>query len=205
MSLNFRFKPAAARSIVWDCKNNNVAANGYIYVTIEGVRYAIYISADGYRKEAYVAKQPQNIKSADIPASIIYDGMTVDVVSILMDAFDKCEELTTVTVGENVTSIHYGAFGSCKALESIFIPASVARMGLDGGVGGGYVFLSSNPELKIYLEATTEPSYGLTGWWNVYDPYVSDNIYLATYLYSDEEPTAEGNYWHYVDGVITEW
>jgi len=25
------------------------------------------------------------------------------------------------------------------------------------------------------------------------------------YFYSENEPTTEGNYWHYVDGVVTKW
>ena len=27
----------------------------------------------------------------------------------------------------------------------------------------------------------------------------------TVYFYSEEEPTEEGNYWHYVDGVPTPW
>ena len=27
----------------------------------------------------------------------------------------------------------------------------------------------------------------------------------STKFYSEEKPTEDGNFWHYVDGVITEW
>ncbi|MBO4323293.1 MAG: hypothetical protein J5836_01380, partial [Clostridia bacterium] len=30
-------------------------------------------------------------------------------------------------------------------------------------------------------------------------------INATRYYYSEEEPTESGNYWHYVDGVPTEW
>ncbi|MBQ9118220.1 MAG: hypothetical protein IJY11_03350 [Clostridia bacterium] len=49
--------------------------------------------------------------------------------------------------------------------------------------------------LTIYCEATSKP----IGWdsdWNYNCP---------TYWYSETQPTTEGNYWHYVDGVPTIW
>ncbi len=34
----------------------------------------------------------------------------------------------------------------------------------------------------------------------------NDSLISATrYYYSEKEPTEEGNYWHYVDGVVTKW
>ena len=35
-----------------------------------------------------------------------------------------------------------------------------------------------------------------------WDPYLSS---ATRYYYSATPPTSSGNYWHYVDGVLTEW
>lgn len=50
--------------------------------------------------------------------------------------------------------------------------------------------------LTIYSEATSKPN----GWdsdWNYSN--------CPVYWYSESEPTSSGNYWHYVDGVVTKW
>jgi len=50
--------------------------------------------------------------------------------------------------------------------------------------------------LTIYCEAESEPS-GWSSNWN------DDN--RPVYWYRETQPTEEGNYWHYVDGVATKW
>ena len=44
--------------------------------------------------------------------------------------------------------------------------------------------------------------------WNAIDIEKDGNLYLieaTRYYYSENKPAAEGNYWHYVDGVPTIW
>ncbi len=51
------------------------------------------------------------------------------VTSIGIQAFFGCINLTSVTIGENVTSIGAGAFKSCTSLKSITIPKNVTSIG----------------------------------------------------------------------------
>ena len=111
--------------VVWDCENNDVASDGYIYVVMGGVRYGL---KDGV---ATVVRQPHNITVADIATSITYKGIEYPVTSIGDDAFDECTSLTTVTFaeGSQLTSIGDDAFYYCYSLTSITIPASVTSIG----------------------------------------------------------------------------
>ena len=51
--------------VVWNCVNNDVADDGYIYTVVDGVRYAIKDSM------ATVVRQPNNTVTANIVATII--------------------------------------------------------------------------------------------------------------------------------------
>ena len=45
-----------------------------------------------------------------------------------------------------------------------------------------------------------------TGWNSISIYYLNDSLLSATrYYYSETEPTAEGDFWHYVDGEIVVW
>ena len=82
------------------------------------------------------------------------------------------------------TKIPSYAFYNCTSLTSITIPDSVTSIGWGA-------FYNCN-SLTIYCEAESKPSG-----WNYSDRPV--------YWYSETEPTVEGDYWHYVDGVPTVW
>ena len=60
-----------------------------------------------------------------ITSVIIGDGIT----SIGNNAFSDCTDLTSVTIPDSVTSIGDSAFWNCKALTSIVIPAKVTSIG----------------------------------------------------------------------------
>ena len=57
------------------------------------------------------------------------------VTSIASDAFEYCTSLTSVTIGNSVTSIGDGAFGNCYSLTSVTIGNSVTSIG-DGAFSG---------------------------------------------------------------------
>ncbi len=116
-----------SRPVVWDCKNNDVANDGYIYTVVDGLRYGI---KDGV---ATVVEQPANITTANIPNSITYKNRSYNVTSIGDDAF-SCRSsfrsnLQSVTIGNSVTSIGSGAFYRCNSLTNIEIPNSVTSIG----------------------------------------------------------------------------
>ena len=102
-------------------------------------------------------------------------------------AFFGCTSLTTLKIGNGVTDIDRFAFSVCSNLTSVVIPDSVTRV--------GYSAFSGCFNLTIYCEATSQPA--------TWDSYWNPNC--PAYWYSETQPTSTGNYWHYVNGVVTKW
>ena len=69
------------------------------------------------------------LTSANIPASVIYEGTTYSVTSIGVYAFYGCTGLTSIIIPESVTSIGGYAFGGCTGLASVTIGNSVTSIG----------------------------------------------------------------------------
>ncbi len=99
------------RPVVWDCNNNEVADNGYIYVMIDGLRYGIKDNV------AKVVEQPTNLERVNIPSIITYKGNSYSVTSIGDSAFEDCESLASVVIPNSVTSIGDWAFYGCSSLQ----------------------------------------------------------------------------------------
>ena len=137
--------------VVWNCKNNDVANNGKIYLVDDGVRYSIY------EGKATVEGQSNAIATANIKEKISYEGNEYTVTTIVDSAFVDCTRLTSVEIPNSVTSIGEYAFYGCTGLTSIVIPNSVTTIG-----HGAFWDCTS---LIIYCEAERKPS----GWdvdWN---------------------------------------
>ena len=110
--------------VVWDCNNNEIADDGYIYAIIDGLKYGL---KDG---EAYIAEQSRAISgNVVIKNSILYKGREYVVTSIGSYAFYGCSGLTSITIPDSVTSIGDCAFKYCNGLTSITIPDSVKSIG----------------------------------------------------------------------------
>ncbi len=96
--------------VVWNCKTNEVAHDGYTYAVIDGIRYALKDS------EAMVAFQPKNIASElAIPSSVKYNGVDYTVTGIAYRVFySKGNDLVSVTIPSSVTSVGSYAFYGCN-------------------------------------------------------------------------------------------
>ncbi len=137
------------------------------------------------------------------------------VISIGNSAFSDCEKLTTITIPDSVTSIGSHVFHRCEitnivlpnhitsieistfylcvSLESIVIPNSVTTI-------VRYAFYECSSLKEVYYRGTS------TEWKNLVIEDVNSYLTSATiYYYSETEPTEVGNYWHYVDGLVTKW
>lgn len=127
----------------------------------------------------------------EIPSS--YKGE--DVTQIAEEGFKDEENITSVILPDTVTSIGGFAFYSCPKLVSLVIPKSVIAI--------GDIIINNYSESSF-----TTVYYGGTesDWADITIGSANYELNDATiYYYSETEPTAEGNYWHYVDGKLVVW
>jgi len=108
---------------VWNCDENDIATDGYIYTETDGMRYGI---KDGV---ATVAIQARNITTATIKESISYKGNSYEVVSIGEYAFYDCTSLMDIKIPDSLVSIGKSAFCDCVSLKKIEIPDGVTIVG----------------------------------------------------------------------------
>ena len=90
-------------------------------------------------------------------------------------AFYNCDSLTSVTIGQSVTSIGFSSFNNCDSLTSIEIPESVTSIGSNA--------FYNCTSLTIYCEALEQPADWASDW----NP--------------DNRPVYWAGEWEYVDGV----
>ncbi len=102
--------------VVWDCNNNDVASDGYIYTVIDGVRYGLK-----KRKATVVARHSSQSTEANILSSITHKGVKYSVTSIEEHAFANYPNLIKVVVPKSIKSIGGSAFRDCMRLTSIMV------------------------------------------------------------------------------------
>ncbi|MDE6061000.1 MAG: leucine-rich repeat protein [Clostridia bacterium] len=132
---------------------------------------------------------------------LVTDLVIPDSVTRISDyAFGFCKGLKSVTIGNNVTHIGYWAFYGCDGVTSVIISNSVTRI-------GECAFDIYNSRMCVYYNGTA------TDWAKISIDSNHDKLAdTPRYYYSEEEPPTndegtdyDGNYWHYVNGVVTVW
>lgn len=119
-------------------------------------------------------------------------------IKILENSFELCTKLKEIVIDDNVEYLGANAFAGCISLETVVLPA-INTIYDD-------VFYMCN-KVEIYVKATEIPSWDDTtgtGWGNGWN-LIADGTYAPTYLYSENSPAKDGNFWHYVDEKITIW
>ena len=186
-----------------DCrslKSINVDKNNSTYKSIDDNLYTI----DGNILIRYAAGKTETKFS--IPDSVTIIGeyafrecgsltsITIpnSVTSIGFSAFSKCKSLTSIVIPNSVTSIDWYTFADCSSLTSVTIPDSVTSIGVSA-------FNGCSSLTSVYYKGDEE------SWTNICIDPNYDLTSATKYFYSETEPTDDGNYWRYVDGVPTVW
>ena len=146
----------------------------------------------------------------------IPDGVT----RISSYAFRDCTALTHVSLPASLTDLRLDAFKGCTSLEFIDIPENAGSYSVSRPC---YAFadctslkavvLQRDPQMlnnmfktcpleEVYFRETKEEweSSGKEV------PETNEALLAAEwYFYSETQPEEEGNYWHYVNGVLIKW
>ncbi|MBD5131622.1 MAG: leucine-rich repeat protein [Clostridiales bacterium] len=124
--------------------------------------------------------------------SVIPDDGSVEVIG--QYAFHGCDKITEIVIPEGVVSIKAYTFSDCKALETLVLPVSLAQIGKS-------IFITVTQAQIFYC--------GTRSQWEEIEKEGTSNEQPdsrnTVYFYSETRPTAQGNFWHYVNGTPTKW
>lgn len=104
----------------------NIIENGEVAVTYPGDDYNYYRIYNSYNNYSVFPRPTGNLT---IPDSVTFADSTFRVTGINDHAFIGCNELTTVTIPNTISTIGDYAFSSCSGLVSVTIPNSVTSIG----------------------------------------------------------------------------
>ncbi len=151
------------------------------------------------------------VANSNIETVIIGDNVT----EVGFSAFANCQNLTSVTFGSSVVEIDSYAFYD-SGLTSVTIPEQVTNIYKfcfkEDDALESVVLLSTSVSISKYAFEDVD-SINEVYFYGTSDEFASldiadDNDGLTDsniYYYSESEPTDDGLYWYYVDGVITVW
>ena len=150
-----------------------------------------------------------NLKKINIPSSVTSIGsyafyscdltgkFILENLSFLGDhAFFSCDNITEIIISStDLEYIEKYVFWNCTSLRSIVIPHSVTYI-------NDAFYNCSQLQMVFYHGTLSEwNDIQIDTQWNA-----NNNLLNSTrYYYSETQPTTEGNFWHYVDGVPTVW
>ena len=125
-----------------------------------------------------------NLKSVKLPFKLTTIGSQM---------FIRCKKLSSIEIPTKVNIIEDGAFAECDNLTSVIVPKSIRQF-------KSSIFYNSNAMESIYYCGTASE-------WSKINimQYNNELDYIVFYYYSENQPTDNGDYWHYVDGIPTIW
>lgn len=97
--------------------------------TVGNLKYKITKSHKTKGTVALYGTKGKSLKTAKVPATIMYKGYKFKVTSIGNNAFKNCKKLKTVKLGSNVKSIGKNAFYGCKKLTGVTLNAKLTTIG----------------------------------------------------------------------------
>lgn len=134
--------------VIWDCNNNNLANDGYRYITYEGLNYAI--------KDNEAKVVGNNVDGTVVIASEIeYEGEIYKVNYVDAWAFSNCNDITSVVFPKWPSTIASYAFENCSNLTYVFISGSPSDFGLLISGDGNDALLDMS---RHYYYSETQPS-----------------------------------------------
>ena len=121
-------------------------------------------------------------------------------------AISGAKNLETIILNDGIATIGTAAFAYCSSLKEIVIPNSVESIGIYGmnfaESGSLHIFTGCENLIGIYYEGSEVEWNNI----NIQEEYINSNPFEnCLYFYSTNQPTEEGNFWHWVDGEPVAW
>ena len=107
--------------------------------------------------------------------------------------FFECISLKTINIPDGVTTIEENAFEGCTSMLTIVLPSSLTTV-------EDSAFANCSSLRSIFFEGTEE-QFDAISFADSNEPLERADLYI----YSETEPTVEGDFWHYVNGTPTIW
>lgn len=187
---------------IFDVNIDNLIIDGKYYRFVkDGTSTILKDNFDYYRLDdgTYVIYGTEVYSGDSLTIPETFNG--VSITRIGKEAFfGKYIQYLTIPYG--ITTIGEYAFYHCYGLKQVILPKSLQE------VGDYSFYMDYNPDemedprvqINVFYEGTEKEYYKIkfgSSW--------KFNCDITCYFYSEDEPTSEGNYWHYVNDVPVEW
>lgn len=134
----------------------NLTEDGYF----DGLLY--YKVTSNSPAEVSVAKAEKSAIKVEIPNTIKIDGTIYKCTSIQANAFRYCSGLTTLTIGNSVTTIGEEVCEGCKTLTSLTLGNSITSIGKEAFKGCGLASITIPNSVKNIGNGVFSMCKGLT-------------------------------------------
>ena len=161
---------------------------------------AYYYVANNILFDKSTSKPIQACKTSVIPS----DG---SIAVLDLDIFSYISSIKSFYIPRGIKTVRFHFFGM-KGLEIVILESDIEYFIVEGNYDecdlkaeDCYAVYYCHTE-EQWKNVNVEYPFGKTGMLRPTDCHTDAATH---YFYSETEPTGEGNYWHYVDGVPTPW